>query len=554
MPRPSAARDTMPWIARRVLSDQLIPHRTSSGFRHQPDGRAVFPKLHRLDRYSLTATALGVLGIVWRIWLTAVGAPPTNSDEATMGLAAVHVSQGRELPIYFYGQHYMGTIEAYFSAPLVSAFGPSVVALRAPTIAFYAAFLILSFISVRRIYTAGLAVVVVGLLACGADRVVKNQLIAGGGYPETAPMVTGLLLLTWALATMRLTGRLAFGGWGLLLGLIAWNHWLPVPFLLGALILLITARVLTRPTAVAAATGFLTGLMPLLVDNLTAGLSDNSLAVFAQLNNAGTDAPLWDRIMGGTWYGLPLGMGLCAPSRCSGWSLWWAPVIVALLTTAVVLAMRNLRHGRPVRVASVVSADRNHWAREAMSLLLAGAGLVSLISYIRSPAAADTPIESARYLSTLSLSLPAALWPLWQQVRTRGRWTAAALVPICALAATMLAATASVAEVVPHYARIRNDQAALVTALKRSGITYVHSGYWTCNWVSYLSGETVTCGVVNDDLSRGFNRYQNYWREQAQAHIAPVGSTLDMTMAREANSPPLTVGGYHIYPQWRREN
>jgi hypothetical protein len=506
-------------------------------------------KLPRLDRYSRTAVALGTLGVVWRISLTAVGAPPTNSDEATMGLASVHVNQGREMPIYFYGQHYMGTIEAYLSAPLVAMFGPSVAALRTPTTALYVALLILSFVMVRRVYTAGLAVVVVGLLACGADRVVKNQLIAGGGYPETAPMVVGLLLLTWALATARRAGLVPFAGWGLLLGLIAWNHWLPAPFLLGALVLLITARVLTRQRVLAATAGFLTGLAPLLVDNLTAGLSNNSVAVFAHLNSVGSNPPLWDRIVGGAWQGIPLGMGLCAPGRCDGWSLWWAPVLVALLMVAIVLAVRNLRRAEAVRAhAPAVDAGHDRWTREAMSLLLAGAGLLSLISYVRSPAAADTPIESARYLSALPLSLPAALWPLWQQVRAR-RWRAApAAAPIGALALTMLAATASLAAAIRDYARMSDEKVGLVTALERSGISYVHSEYWTCNWISYLSAERVLCGVVKDDLSRGFNRYPGYWREHAQARIAPVGSALDLTLARRAGIAPSTTWGYHVYP------
>ncbi|MBB5871403.1 hypothetical protein F4553_004782 [Allocatelliglobosispora scoriae] len=498
-------------------------------------------RLPRLDRYSLIAIFLGVLGMGWRVWLTAQGAPPTNSDEATMGLAALHVSQGRDLPIYFYGQHYMGTIEAYLSAPLVGIFGPSVWALRVPTVLLFGLFLILMFALVRRAFSAGLAVVVVGLLGLGADRVVKNQLIAGGGYPETAPMVAGLLLITFVLSTRASVKWPAFAGWGLLFGLIVWNHWLPIPFLAGALIMLLASRRLTRQTALVTVGGFLVGVLPLLIDNARSGLEHNSIAVFLGLNSAGSHAALWDRIDGGAWVGLPLGMGLCAPSRCAGWSLWWGPVVVLLLVIAVVLAIRALRR-RP-------APPQPERARLMMWLLLAGGGLLSLITYVRSPAAADTPIESARYLALLGISLPAALWPLWRIVASRSAWAIPAAVPIVALAATMFAATVAVTSAVPGYATVHDDQAGLIAALDEEGLTYVHGEYWTCNWITYLTDERVTCGVVNDSLGRGLNRYPGYWREEAEAVIAPIGSALDQELARRApGTTPRAVPGYHIYP------
>lgn len=467
-----------------------------------------------------------------------------------MGLAALHVSQGRELPIFFYGQHYMGTIEAYLAAPLVALFGPSVIALRMITLLLYALFLVLMFVLVRRLFSAGLAVLTVGLLAFGADRVVKNQMIAGGGYPETAPMVAGLLLFTYALLTRAQTRWYAFVGWGGLFGLIAWNHWLPAPYLLGALIVLLTGRVLTRQTAIAALGGFLLGVLPLLIDNILAGAHNNSIAVFHGLNSAGTDATMWDRIIGGAWVGLPMGMGLCAPSRCDGWSLWWSPVIVILLTAAVIAPARGLR--RPAAVtddgSSVPGAASRDRARQGLRLVLAAAGLLSLLSYVRSPAAADSPIESARYLSMLSISLPAALWPLWQVVRSAKAWAIPATVPIAALTATMLAATVGLASEVSRYRAMRHNQAQLVAALDEAGLTYVHGEYWSCNWITYLSSERVICGVVNDHLDRGLNRHPGYWRPQAQAVVAPIGSPLDTELARRMpRLTPQVVAGYHIY-------
>ncbi|GHJ49967.1 hypothetical protein Cs7R123_73090 [Catellatospora sp. TT07R-123] len=498
------------------------------------------------------AAFFGLLGLLWRWWLSGAGTPPTNSDEATMGLAALHIGAGRGLPVYFYGQHYMGTIEAYLAAPLVLLLGPTVTALRIVTLALYAAYLVLAFVFVRRVYSPGLAVLTVALLAFGADRTVKNQLIAGGGYPETPAMVLGLLLITWLLATRRWERPVAYAGWGLLFGLIAWNHWLPAPFLLGALVLLIAAKVFTARRALSAAAGFVVGLAPLLVDNLTAPLAQNSVSVFLGLNGAGSDASLWERLVGGVWLSVPLGMGLCAPGRCEAWSLWWSPVFLALVVVALVMAVSALRRRAAARRAAgagpVSAEDRDDWARDAMSLVLLGAGLLSLLSYVRSPAAADTPIESARYLAVLLLVLPAALWPLWRRVRLGGARGALAAVPVAALALTMLAASASLLEVTGDYGRMRDDNAALLAGLRDRGYSYVHAGYWTCNWISYLSDEKVLCGVVGDDLNQGLNRYPSYWHERPQAWVAEAGSALDVKLAQQAGPPVFETGGYRVYP------
>src|SRR5204862_96146 len=76
--------------------------------------------------------AVVLAAVALRAVLIAVGAPPTNSDEATMGLAAVHIGAGHDQPVWFYGQAYMGTLEAYLAAPFVALFGPHTAVLRLP--------------------------------------------------------------------------------------------------------------------------------------------------------------------------------------------------------------------------------------------------------------------------------------------------------------------------------------------------------------------------------------------------------------------------------------
>jgi hypothetical protein len=103
----------------------------------------------------------------------------------------------------------MGAIESYVAAPLFAVAGSSTVALRIPLLIGYAVCLVLAYRLTARLYDAWLAVVVVGLLALGADRVVKDQLIAGGGYPELLPVGTAAVLLAVALAAGTVRRRFA---------------------------------------------------------------------------------------------------------------------------------------------------------------------------------------------------------------------------------------------------------------------------------------------------------------------------------------------------------
>lgn len=212
----------------------------TAGVREEPR-EAVRPRTpRRLPLPTLLALLVGFAGVGYRLALLFADAPPTNSDEATMGLAALHIARGDGFPVWFYGQAYMGTLEAYLAAPLVALAGPSVLVLRVPTLALYALFLLLSWRLTRRLGgDRWYALLVVAVLALGADRVVKNQLIAGGGYPELNPAGTALALLTVGLCMTGAGARLPrWAAWGLVAGVLLWVDPLILPYVLtlGALL------------------------------------------------------------------------------------------------------------------------------------------------------------------------------------------------------------------------------------------------------------------------------------------------------------------------------
>ncbi|MFF5178289.1 hypothetical protein ACFY2Q_09730 [Micromonospora sp. NPDC000316] len=510
----------------------------------------------------LTGLAL-LAGVGYRLWLLGHATPPTNSDEATMGLAALHISRGEGFPVWFYGQQYMGTLEAYLAAPVFAlAGGPSLFGLRLPTLALYAVFLLLAWrLTLRLTGDRWFGLLVVALLALGSDRIVKNQLIAGGGYPEMNAAGVTLALLAVDLAAGRPGWRLPrWAAWGFLAGLMVWVDPLVMPYVLatGAVLVGFRHRELRGRAGALLGSAAVLGAAPLLLHSLLTGR--NPLHAVLAAGGADASAGWADRLHGGLLLGPPLGMGFCDPSSCATWQLWWALALPVLLAVVAVTAWRALR--RP----SNAPADPETRAAAATRLALVLAAAATLAAYTLSSASGLTPVESSRYLSCLLISLPALLWPLWTAARpgaTSARrglgWTVArpvALVVLVATLGTAAHATWRAAQTAPATRAAEARHAELVSTLRQLGVRHVRAGYWTCNRLTFASAEDVVCAVVDDTLRPGFDRYPAYRREveraAAPAWVAPTGSPLAARLDEQLRAAPdsldlVATDGWRIY-------
>ena len=99
------------------------------------------------------AWALGLImaGTLIRLGLLLLDWPATDSDEGTMGLMALHITHGAH-PVFFYGQTYMGALQAYLGAALFTLFGASVFTLRLGLLLLFMLFLAVMYALVRRLY------------------------------------------------------------------------------------------------------------------------------------------------------------------------------------------------------------------------------------------------------------------------------------------------------------------------------------------------------------------------------------------------------------------
>ena len=546
----------------------------------------------RIDPPALVALGFGLAGVAYRVVLLLLTVPGSNSDEAVVGLAAMHIAQGRDFPVYIYGQHYMGSLESYLAAPLFALFHPSWLLLRIPVLLLYAAFGYLMYRLTRRLYSPWLAAYTVGLLALGSDRVIRDQLTAVGGRPEIKVLSVLMILLAVGLGQRTIRYRwLGFAAFGLAAGVSVWDDWLVLPYLGVAVLLLIAGcwRDLIRLGGPVVLAAFGIGVLPLILDNLTAPPGQDSLSVFLGLNRiGGPPGPLSERLHGAILMGVPLASGVCRSVGCVPWQEWWGIAYLPLLLATAVLAILGMLRPRSVEhpPASAGGGGRGWWLPCAASLALAVAAAAATAAYSRSPAASATPLASARYLTVLQISLPAALWPLWraagwlwEEVRGRRRaggpggarlanrrplvarlssWLGGlvASAALATLAVAMLYATAWQIREIPHIRAEERRHATMAATAERSGIRHVYAEYWTCNRLMFVTRERIICAVLDPALKPGQDRYGPHAdavrRADRPAFIFASGTAADAAfrafLARSGTAASVQeAGGYQIY-------
>ncbi len=120
-----------------------------------------------------------------------------HSDEAIVGIMAQDIAAGRRYPIFFYGQRYMGALEAYVVAGLTPFVARPITALRLAPALFFAALTAVQFLMLRRWFGRFAGLVGAATLIAAAPMFAQWSISARGGYIEI--LLWGTLLL-WSYA------------------------------------------------------------------------------------------------------------------------------------------------------------------------------------------------------------------------------------------------------------------------------------------------------------------------------------------------------------------
>jgi hypothetical protein len=144
-----------------------------------------------------------------------------DADEAIVGLMAKHISEGATIPTFYYGQHYMGSLEALCVAGLFEIFGISNIALKIVPFAFSLLFIVLIYALTKVSVNEGAARITALLCALPPSALLIWSSMARGGFIELMVIGVGsfLALAHWLyrdknnLSLICLQGFLLGLGW-----------------------------------------------------------------------------------------------------------------------------------------------------------------------------------------------------------------------------------------------------------------------------------------------------------------------------------------------------
>ncbi len=353
-------------------------------------------------------------GAALRWGLVSTGVVPFNSDEAIVGLMARHILRG-EWPIFFYGQAYMGSLDATLVALGFRLFGEQVAVIRAVQILLASGTIATTMMLAYRLRPGLIAPVAAGsLIALAPVNVTLYTTVSLGGYGEA--LLLGNLIILMTLDAGRESApawRVLL--WGVAAGLGLWAfgltlvYSLPAAALLGAIALGWSRRqAAIRLTY--AILGMILGALPWLAYAVQHGTGTLTTEM-AGSAIAGASGPSWlaslpAHFLNLLLFGTTVIVGIRPP-----WGLVWlggplAPLALAFWGGVVAWVVRRRESER--------DAARVSW-------LLKGVAVATLVGFVVTPFGAD---PSGRYF--LPLAVPMAVFAAATLVDWRPRLRPAA--------------------------------------------------------------------------------------------------------------------------------
>jgi len=460
------------------------------GNRFRQDGkmrsRINIPVWGRLFLIVLTAA-------IWKVIWLAAGAFPFNSDEAITGLMARHILQG-ERPVFFYGQVYMGSLDAYLTAGLFSLFGDSALTIRVLQIILYTCTIITTACLGRKL-TGGwkTGLLAAGIMAIPVVNVTLYTTVTLGGYGEALVLSNGAFLC--ALELVSSSGNpypkkdlLIFGLLGWITGLGFWVLGLTlvstIPAVLFSALALWKRRRAIPGGWIAAAilfsVMFILGSLPWWQASLQAGLITQIKELFGSAISVENDNWLirsGKHLFYFVFLGLPAAFGLRPP-----WEIRW----LALPLLPFILIIWGWVFWKfPAMVKKETTAARMGW-----HMLIASAGLLAA-GFIFTSFGLD---PSGRYFLPLAvpLSLMAAHVILSTPIPGFARYIVPGILVLFSATGTIQSANTSPGITTQFdpvsWINHQYDQ-DLIRFLKENGETRGYSNYWVAYPLAFLSNE-----------------------------------------------------------------
>lgn len=433
-----------------------------------------------------------ILAAVGRALLIASGSVSFHADEATVALMARHILQG-EFPIFFYGQAYMGSLNALPLAAAFAILGESVLTIRVVQAAVFVLSVAVGYWAAWRLSANRTVTLVAGLtLALSPTVAAIYTAVNIGSYTET--LIFGAITLVLA---YDLTHDHAFSGWrwlalGAVVGVAWWANGLIIVYALPALVA-IAWRLVRGPRRGAYVAWMLAALAAFVVGsglwwwhNLTHDFAALRFFLPSSADPAPgevvpVNVPLADKALGLLLFAMPTTIGL----RYTWASSYFFPLLgLPVLLIYVVAVYQLARTNAPP-------------LRPGARPLLFGMMALHLAVFLLSAFGTDA---TGRYMIPLLFPLGLCLGTfsafLREHLPGRGLWAVPmALVLAFNAAGQINAALRNDPGLTTQFdlaTHIPNDHdAALIAFLQQHGITHGYTSYWLSPRLAFLSAETI---------------------------------------------------------------
>src|SRR5216110_1577490 len=115
--------------------------------------------------FEIGLAASLAVGLLVRLAVIASPLGEIDADEAVVGLMARHIAFLGERPVFYWGQPYLGSLEAFSAAPLFTLFDSSTIALKLVPTIYSLGFLLVTSLLARRLFGTAPALATAAYLA-----------------------------------------------------------------------------------------------------------------------------------------------------------------------------------------------------------------------------------------------------------------------------------------------------------------------------------------------------------------------------------------------------
>ncbi len=531
--------------------------------------------MHSLRSKFISLVLILLLAIALKIWLLGLDVVPFNADEAVVGLMARHILAG-ERPVFFYGQAYMGSLDAWLVAAGFGLVGQKVMVIRLIQIVLYLGTILTTvWLGKSALHSTTRGLLAALFLAVPVVNTTLYTTVSLGGYGE-ALLIGNLLLLTCLVILRHLEGEKTFDRaaarwrfwallllWGLLAGLGLWANGLTLVYSIPSGITLLWKILVDKQKGILSGrrivagigsvlAGFLLGALPLILYAFQA----DGLRLLTELFGSAVavektpwGAQIVNHTMNLLLLGMPVLFGFRPPWEVSWLGLPLLPfVFIFWMVVLIFWARRALTPGPEQRFYQVLAG--------VVATLVAG--------FVFTPFGVD---PSGRYFIPLAIPLALAAGDLVASVSANWPWrlSLVALVLVYNLWGTVQCANKfppglttqfDLSTTIDH----RHDD-ELIQFLEAEGETRGYTNYWVAYPLAFLSQEElifVPALPYHQDLryTTRDDRYPPYDSMVAAstrvAYIATNNPLLDRHLRAEFSQKGLTwlekqIGDYQVF-------